>query len=220
MNRHNVHQNMNMHAYLDDSGDGGFKFESGSTSHLVMALCVFNSTEQLELLSERLDVLATKHRRLHEFRYSKTKDSIKDDFFETIGSVEFKVRAIVLNKQFIYSRALRSSASAFKNYAIKELLKSSVAHLNDTKLFIDGNDIVGFGMKQSDYLLREINGTSAGSVSYVRHVNSQNSRPVQLADMIAGAINRAFSTNKPSDKTHLNTFLHRTVGDGNIWHFK
>ena len=34
---------------IDDSGDGGFKVGEGSTSHLIMAACVFRDPRQIEV---------------------------------------------------------------------------------------------------------------------------------------------------------------------------
>lgn len=48
--------------YLDDSGDGGFKLDSGSSECLVMAACVFRRTEHIEQLDTAITEVAQRHR--------------------------------------------------------------------------------------------------------------------------------------------------------------
>jgi hypothetical protein len=57
-----------------------------------------------------------------EFKYSKTKERLKDCFFACTSKVEYNIRAIVVDKSKIYSHHLRSSPSALKSYAIRQLL--------------------------------------------------------------------------------------------------
>lgn len=63
-----------MWVYIDDSGDGGLKFETGSTSHLVMAACIFREPLEIAKLARRIHECSDKNRHASEFKYSKTKD--------------------------------------------------------------------------------------------------------------------------------------------------
>ncbi|MDN3443752.1 DUF3800 domain-containing protein [Microbacterium sp. APC 3901] len=210
-----------MHVYLDDSGDGGFKFGQGSTSHLVMAACVFRDPAHITAAAELIEECSRHNRQTREFKYSKTKDRVKDCFFRCIAPASFDVRAIIIDKRTIYSDHLRDNPSALKSFAIRMLMTKNHGYIRQAKLFIDGQDTRAFGMQDSAYLLRMVNRESPGTLTDVRHVDSSASRPIQLADMIAGAINRRVRTDRPSSAAHLGTFVRRTYQPhGTYWHFR
>lgn len=210
-----------MHVYIDDSGCGGFKVGQGSTSHLVMAAVVFRSTAHITDVVQRIDACSERNRRTKEFHYSEMKKRHADCFFECIGPATFDVRAIVIDKTRIHSEFLRSSPSAFKSYAIRQLLTKNWGQIRDAKVFVDGQDTKAFGIDDAKYLHRMVNSESPGTISQVRFVDSAKSRPIQLADMIAGAINRANRTHRPSDNKHLLTFTRRAWQPrGTMWFYK
>lgn len=210
-----------MHVYIDDSGDGGFKFGQGSTSHLVMAACVFRDPDHITDVVARIDACASRNRVAPEFHYSETKRRIADCFFECIGPAKFHVRAIVIDKKLVYSEHLRSSPSALKSFAIRMLLTKNWGEIKGAKIFIDGEDTKAFGVKDGEYLKRMVNRESPGTIADVRFVASETSRPIQLADMIAGAINRANRTHRPADPRHYQTFASRAWQPrGQLWFWK
>lgn len=210
-----------MHVYLDDSGDGGFKFGQGSSSHLVMAACVFRDPAHITAAAGLIEECSRHNRQTREFKYSKTKDRVKDCFFRCIGPAKFDVRAIVIDKRQIYSDHLRDHPSALKSYAIRMLMTKNFGQIRGAKLFIDGQDTRAFAMQDGAYLMRMVNREAPGTLTDVRHVESSSSRPIQLADMVAGAINRRVRTDRPSSPTHLTTFVRRTYQPrGTIWHFR
>ncbi|MEA5659257.1 MAG: DUF3800 domain-containing protein [Cutibacterium granulosum] len=196
---------MNMRVYVDDSGDGGFKFDKGSSRHLVMAACVFYDTEQIELLDTcmqqaRDDWYAEqcKHakpgripKRVGEFKHSKSSKAFRERFFRYIDPVDYAIRAIIIDKPQIYSRHLRQSPSALKAFAIRMLLTKNYDQIKDAKVFIDGQDTNAFGVSDSAYLMRMVNRESPGTISKVSLVDSRRSFGIQLADMVAGAIRSA-----------------------------
>lgn len=210
-----------MHVYIDDSGDGGFKFGQGSTSHLVMAACIFREPEHISELVHLIEGCAEKNRTAKEFKYSDTKARISDCFFDCISPAKFNVRAIIIDKSQIYSDKLRSSPSALKSYAIRMLLTKNYGQIQSAKVFIDGQDTKAFGIQDTEYLMRMVNRESPQTISQVRHVDSKSSRPIQLADMVAGAINRSVRTHRPSSSVHVDTFRPRTFQPrGSYWFFK
>lgn len=210
-----------MHVYIDDSGCGGFRFGQGSTSHLVMAACVFRHTEHIRQVDELIQACAEENRLRREFKYSDVADRARDSFFECIKPAQFHVRAIVINKSHIYSEKLRASPAALKSYAIRQLLTKNYGQISGAKVFIDGKDTKAFGIEDAQYLPRMVNRESPGTIAEIRHVDSRGSRPIQLADMVAGSIHRAFRTDRPANNRHLDTFRHRAwQPKGTLWFYK
>ncbi|MGP9528156.1 DUF3800 domain-containing protein [Glutamicibacter sp. AOP5-A2-18] len=213
-----------LHIFIDDSGDGGFKFDRGSSSHLVMAACIFRDPKDIEHLKACVDGCAQRNRQVHEFKYNKTKDRIKDCFFECTKTATYDVRAIVMDKSKIYSEKLRAEPAALKSYAIRMLLSRGFGTIYDAKVIIDGQDTKGFGMSDSAYVMRMANsGQDRPVISSVGFGDSKQNRGLQLADMVAGSINRNFRTDRPHDKkksSHYQIIRPRTYyPSGTVWDF-
>ncbi|MFF5791118.1 DUF3800 domain-containing protein [Paeniglutamicibacter sp. NPDC012692] len=210
-----------MHIFIDDSGDGGFKFESGSSSHLVMAACVFKDPLEIQKLKACVSGCATQNRHRNEFKYSKTKERLKDCFFECTSDIDYSIRAIHIDKKNIWAPKYRSSPSALKNLAISQLLSHGFGHIRDAKVVIDGQDTKAFGIQDHQYIMRVANNGAPGTLSQVTFADSKNNAGIQLADMVAGAINRAVRSGKPSDPKHLDILRPRTYQPhGTLWGFR
>lgn len=208
-----------MHVYIDDSGDGGMKLGAGSSSHLVMAAMVFRDVDELAVLDARVAACraATGHTR--EFKFSRTRDSTKDAFFAAIQPVEFVVRAIIVDKARIHSAKLRASPGAMKSYAIRQLLSKNFGQIVDAKVFVDGQETRGMDLPDTQYLPRMVNRESPGTISKVRFVDSTTSTGIQLADMVAGAIHRAFRADRPDNQYWLTVVRRSYQPQGTLWHF-
>lgn len=212
-----------MHVFIDDSGDGGFKVGQGSSSHLVMSAVVFRSPEEIEKLKELTEGCKARHRFGREVKFAKTKAAFKQDYFDCISSVDFAIRAVVMDKAIIHSAHLRSSPAAFKSHAIRQLLTHTDGSVFQAKVVVDGQDTKAFGIHDREYLARMAN---KNNVDVVRHVSFQDSRTnvgLQLADMTAGAINAARRSHKPSNDEFLKvlTRQQRFVRPrGSLWDFK
>lgn len=186
-----------------------------------MSACVFDAVEDVSHVAELIDECAQGRRITREFKYSERSEASRDHFFECITPARFTVRAIIIDKSLIYSDHLRESPEALKSYAIRMLLTKNFGQIRDAKVFIDGQDTRAFGMGDASYLMRMVNREAPGTIAQVRHVDSATSRPIQLADMIAGAINRAVRTDRLSSARHLATFARRTHQPrGSYWHFR
>jgi len=209
-----------VHVFIDDSGCGGFKIGQGSSSHLVMAACVFRDPLQIELLAEVAEQCRVRRSHRREFRYSRCNDKLRDAFFECIAPVGFHVRAIVMDKSQIYSPELRANPAKFRSYAIRMLLTKNFGQIKDAKVVIDGQSSKAFGVNDSDYLTRMVNREAPGTISSVKFDDSRYNIGIQLADMCAGAINRGVQTHRPSDPRHLVLIRPRTYQPrGTLWHF-
>ncbi|WP_157931857.1 DUF3800 domain-containing protein [Mycobacteroides abscessus] len=209
-----------MHVFIDDSGCGGFKFGLGSSSHLVMAACVFRDPAEIQLLASVTDECRQSMRHFREFKYSATNRKVKDSFFDKIGPVRFAVRAIVMDKSQITSSKLRSSPSALKSYAVRMLLTKNYGQIRNAKVVIDGQDTAAFGISDESYLLKMVNREAPGTIVAVKFDDSRKNIGLQLADMVAGAINCGVRTHKKANDTDMKSIRARTYfPSGTLWYF-
>jgi hypothetical protein len=172
--------------YLDDSGDPGLSKTGGSSSHFALAMVQLADTIPLP-------ELATARRQLHfpptfEFKYFKSKPNHKAAFFQAVKPVEFRVRAVVVDKADL-PRWLASARG--EELAIELIVRLAV---RSSELDI-GTDflIVDQATPEFRRKLRIRLSTEYRRLNRVRAFkkiaggNSAREDGLQLADMIAGA---------------------------------
>ena len=207
-----------MLVFIDDSGDPGFKFDKGSTSHFIIGMVIFDD----ELEAEKTAVAIKELKRDinfaadTEFRFFRTSNDYKKKFFNKINSFDFRIRALVVDKTLIYSEELRGNKNSFYAYFIKEVLKNSNNTILKAKIRLDGSGDRVFRRNFFTYLRRELNSKQRMIMKNCRMVNSRGDVLVQLADMVAGSINRA-QGNKADAKDYLK-IIEKHIDD--IWYFK
>lgn len=209
-----------MLVYIDDSGDGGQKFAQNSSTHLVMAACVFPDYSQMGELAKAVEEVRQETGFMRELKFSGTKNKVKDNFFNKTAPVRFNVRAISIEKRFLYREKLRSDGSALKAYAIHRLLSDNHGQIANAKVFIDGKDTEAFDIPDHAYLMRQVNRKSPGTIREVRFVDSKENVGIQNADMMAGAIHRAVRNDSKRDDRwfwYMKTRLRYPMGT--LWDF-
>ena len=177
-----------MLVFIDESGCAGFKLGRGSTPFFVVVLVIFDDLKEAERVSAKIGELRSKLGIKTEFKFSKSSDDCRTEFFTTIADADFRIRAIVIQKDLIRSEHLKSVTSAFYNYVVRSLLKNS-GGLRDARIKIDGSGDRKFRRELNVYLRQQL---PTGSVRSVKFANSKGDHLVQLADMCAGAIARSF----------------------------
>ncbi len=198
---------MGMLIYIDESGDAGFKTNQGSSKCLVVCLVCFNSQA---LAEEATQAIQTVRSELGwpshvEFKFSKTKHEIREKFLRAVAGIPFEICAIVMQKDLIRSEHLRSNKDDFYRYTVKHGLGSATSLIEGADIFIDGSGDRVFKKEFSAYLRKEFspaNGASFNSFRFVKE--SENNQLIQLADMCAGAIGRAYSP----EKKHYDLYRH------------
>jgi len=147
-----------MLVFLDDSGDPGFKVEKGSTPCFVIALVIFDD----DLEAEKCAVAIKELRRTlglsdnYEFRFNGSNRNIRLAFLRCAARLEFRVRAIVMDKARIYGSELRSSKDSFYRYAIKMVLQHNFGKIRNARLRLDGHGDREFRRELRSYLSREV----------------------------------------------------------------
>ena len=196
--------------FIDDSGDPGFKVEKGSSEVFVIALIIFGDFldgEETALKIKRLrQSMMLKDN--FEFRFNKCRKEFRCKFLSTVADSRFRVRAMVMQKDRIYGRELRRSKESFYSYAIKMVLKHHGGTIRDAKIRLDGHGDRQFRNTISLYLRRELNSPQNKIFKDLKFVDSQKNVLIQLADMVAGAINRSYS-NKDDRNTYKGIILHK-----------
>ncbi len=202
-----------MLVFIDESGCAGFKFSKGSNPHFCVAMVVFKSDAEALLTAQTIDETAISVGQKPEFKFSKCQPTVRDAFFKSVIKHDFLVRALVVNKQKLESRHLRSNSDQFYNYFVRQLMKHDNDILVDARVRIDGSGDRKFKKSLNTYLRREL---GPGKIRHIRMVNSKNDRLIQLADMCVGAIARKYNPNRTFGDRWSN-LLSPKIND--IWRF-
>lgn len=205
--------------FIDDSGDPGFKLDSGSSKHFVIACVIFDDP----IDAEETALVIKKYRRSlgwsqdREFKFNKTKKSYVSELLEQVSGTSFSVRAICINKALIHSHELKNKQDSFYNYAIKEVLSKSTS-LQQASIRLDGHSNRAYKKSATTYLRREVNAKSR-KIAKVKFVDSRTNNLIQLADLVAGSILRSTQPDKTDKDTYLNILKNNGRVD-DVWNFR
>ena len=212
------YNNETMLVFIDDAGDAGFKLEKGSSKHFVIACVIFDDNLDAEETALKIKRLrrSLKWRDDHEFKFNKASKLVRLTFLSEIKSCNFRVRAIVADKEVIRSPELRTNNTKFYNYMIKEVLSKSDGSIKNGSIRLDGHEDRAYKKAATTYFRQQAN--PRGSViNDMKFVNSKNDNLIQLADMVAGSILRSTQSNK-TDKDEYLKVIKKRIED--IWCFK
>lgn len=208
-----------MFVFIDESGDSGFKIEKGSSKTFVVVLIVFNDEIEAEETALKIKKLRRKLGKSDnfEFKFNKCSKKYRLDFLRIITNCKFRIRAIVFEKEKVYSLNLRKSKETFFNYAVKLVLEHNNKTISNAKIRLDGRGERLFRRKLTTYLRQQLNTQTRRIIKNLRFRNSKTDVLIQLADMVAGTLRRYFDANTQDYQEYRNIIRKR---EGDIWIFK
>lgn len=186
--------------FIDDSGDPGFR---GATSpNFVMVAAVFVdkavATELNRVISEFRNSLGWQGEA--EFKFRKTNKKIIKELLGLISAFDFDVYAVYVDKNSYRNMLSVIDQEKLYNWTIKELLKR--IPLDGAIVKIDGRSDKQNRRRVASYLRREVN-IGQRKIARVSPENSVNDNLIQLADLIAGSINRSMLLDKTDAKEYI-----------------
>lgn len=198
--------------FIDDSGDPGFK--AVSSDNFVMAAALFIDPEVAESLMHEIDdyrkSLGWKDN--HEFKFTKNPKNVVSEMLRRAREYDFKIYAAYIEKSDF--REITPAMSPFfdreklYNWTIKELLRE--IPLETAKITIDGRSSKQHKKDTATYLRREINSDDSKKLEF-KFDDSVKTDLLQLADLIAGSINRSLQPDKTDSKDYISIFQDKIV---------
>lgn len=179
--------------FIDDSGDPGF--QGATSANFVMASAVFVdsevATEINKVISDFKKSLGWKEE--VEFKFRKTNKKVIKELLRKVCHYDFKIYSVYVDKSS-YTRMLPIlDKEKLYNWTVKELLK--IIPLENAYIKIDGRSSRGHKLRFSSYIRHEIN-TDGHKLREFKTEDSTKDNLIQLADLIAGSINRSLQINK------------------------
>lgn len=201
-----------MLVFIDESGCPGFKIARGSDPVFAIGMVTFANREDAATTETVIRELHRSIPHRAEFKFSKTSVDVRDQFFQRVAHCPFRMYAVVVEKERIYSDNLRTNHDAFYNYFLKLLMRDGEA-VNKAKVRLDGSGGRDFERALKTYLRREL----AGSIEDFRMVDSERDQLAQLADMCVGAVARCYREGR-NERDRWRAMLQRRIA--NVWEFR
>jgi len=123
--------------FIDESGCAGFKFMRGSMENFVVAMVMFRDRADARRTTDLIRQAQIDLKIYPEFKFSDSRDEVRDEFFQRVRDQRFEIRAIVAHKPSIYSTHLRENKERFYNYFVKTLVKYNADSMSAADVRID-----------------------------------------------------------------------------------
>lgn len=208
-----------MLVFIDESGDAGFKTQKGSSGFFVIALIVFKEeihAEETALVIKKLRIQLKKSDKF-EFKFNKCNKRIRALFLEAVKKSDFKIRAIIIDKNLIYKSFSRTNKEKFYNFVLRQVLEHNNATIKNAKIRLDGLGEKAFKKELSTYLRQYLNSKTKIIMKNLRFRDSKKDVLIQLADMIAGSLRRNFERNTTDWDVYRKIIKNK---EADIWEFK
>lgn len=197
---------------IDESGCPGFKFPRGSDPIFAIGMVIFDTGDDARRVDKLILDLHEGLRHRSEFKFAKCSAEVRDGFFAAVATQKFRVRALLVRKEELYSTHLRSQPDAFYSYFVKQLLANDDGVLAGARIRIDGSGDREFRRALTSYLRREV----GEKMFDVKLSDSKRDQLMQLADMCIGAIARSARDRK--DASRWRDMLRPRIAD--VWDFR
>ena len=189
-----------MLVFVDESGDPGLRLAQGSSAYFVVVLVVIDDAEETKVITQRIKLLRyeLKLPAQFEFKFNKCRPTHRMAFLKAVAPYNFFYYAIVINKSGLYGEGFKIKESFYK-YATQLVFLNARQHLEDAQVYIDASGDRDFRKQINVYLKSRIN-LEKRHIKSVAFLNSANNDLIQLADMVAGAINRSYGKKEDAEQ--------------------
>lgn len=190
-----------MLVFIDESGDTGRKINKGSSKYFVIGLVLFEDHSEAMACDQRIELL--KHElgktSAFEFHFQNNSDKVRRTFLEAILPYSFTYFAVVIDKdpKKLVGDGFNVKESFYK-YACHMVFSNAKPHLDNAIVVLDksGSPTFQYGLKK--YLNLKTNGLNEQRklIKKIKQQHSHSNNLLQIADYIAGVINRKFQKKK------------------------
>ena len=202
-----------MLVFIDESGDPGLKIDKGSSRFFSIGLVVFQDNEEALACDQRIELLKREigWKKASEFHFKRNSDRVRESFLNAVAPYNFFYYGIVINKdpKKLWGEGFQDKQSFYK-YTSGLIFENARDKLENAIVTIDksGND--EFRQQLGSYLRSRLN-NKARLIKKVKMQRSEGNNLLQLADYIAGVINRSILNKKKKSDAYRKIIAHREI---------
>lgn len=202
-----------MLVFIDESGDSGLKIVDGSSRFFTVSLVIFQEYDEATACDLRISLLKKElgWKDGSEFHFKNNADRIRKTFFDAVLPYNFFYYGIVINKdpKKLYGEGFKNKSSFYK-YACGLVFENAKEKLDEAIVIIDKSGNNEFRNQLGKYLKNKMNHDSR-LIKEVKMQRSESNNLLQLADYIAGAINRSMVNSKKNSQDFRNMVGRREI---------
>ena len=200
-----------MLVFIDESGDSGLKINEGSSRYFTVALTVFEDREEAVACDQRIELLRRELGWKGEFHFYRNSDRARRNFLEAIAPYNFFYYGIVIDKARINASTFHDQ-HAFYKYTCGLVFENAKDTLRSATVVIDDSGSVAFRRELAKYLKQQLNRENQQLlIKKVKMQRSSGNNLLQLADYIAGIINRSVQSEKKYAEDYHRLISHREI---------
>ncbi|MBU1118638.1 DUF3800 domain-containing protein [Patescibacteria group bacterium] len=203
-----------MLVFIDESGDSGMNQKQGSSKFFTVALVVFEDKEEAIACDRSIDELKRKldWRQNSEFHFKVNSNKVREMFLRSIAKYNFFYYGIVINKnpKKLWGEGFKDKSSFYK-YTCGLVFQNASQQLQNSTVIIDQTGSLDFKRQLGTYLRRKMNYDKTKVIRKVKMQRSESNNLLQLADYVAGSINRSLSERKKHYNVFRKLISHREI---------
>lgn len=200
--------------FIDESGDAGRKPGQGSSTHFVLALVLFperSEAERCGVLMEEVRLrLGLKTQGRFEFHFRQDSDTTRRAVLAAVAACDFTYYASVLTK----TPGAVPPPAVLYSLAAARLFGACTAELQRAIITVDGSGSRAFKRDFAGTIRTQAAAFSGARIE-VRVQRSESHALIQLADYVAGVLNRGAEGKRGADE--YRAFIARREGAVANW---
>ena len=202
-----------MLVFIDESGDSGLKITEGSSRYFVISLVIFEDHKEAEACDQRIKLLGRElgHPQGYYFHFVDNSHAVRLKFFEAVAPYGFTYFGFVLNKdpQKLWGEGFKHKESLYKS-TCGYVFENAKPYLDQAIVIIDKSGQKVFRSQLASYLKRKINDRQRQYIKEVKMQPDRGNNLLQLADYVAGSINR-FQQGKKFSPEYRRFIAHKEI---------
>jgi hypothetical protein len=203
-----------MLVFIDESGDPGLKIEKGSSRYFTISLVVFEDKDEALSCDQRIGLLKKELGWYpnEEFHFKRNSDKVRLALLCAVAPYNFFYYGIVINKDpgKLWGEGFRDKKSFYK-YACGLVFENAKEKIDDSIIVIDESGNLDFRRQLANYLKKKLNKGDKRFIKKIKMQRSGGNNLLQLADYVAGVINRSIQFKKKNAKEYRKIIAHREI---------
>ena len=195
--------------FIDDSGDPGFKGSASSATFIMAGVVISDSEVALEL-NQKITNLRRElgWQESTEFKFHQSIRELRLKFLQMVSKCNFQIYAVYVNKSR-YSEIFQfSDDEKLYNWATKELLE--IMLLSQATVKMDGKYGRKYRKRVRTYIRKNLNRDEQKIANFIVGESNRDNL-IQLADFVAGAINRSFQIDKTDSGLYIEIIKNKII---------
>lgn len=189
------------------------KIDKGSSRYFTVGLVLFEEGEEAISCDQRIQLLKREvgWRENDEFHFKNNSDKIRVAFLKAVSPYNFFYYGIVINKdpKKLFGDGFKNKSSFYK-YACGLVFENAKEKMRDSIVVIDESGNLDFKNQLAKYLRGRLNKNDK-LIKKIKMQRSESNNLLQLADYVAGAINRSVKNEKKKSDAYRKIIAHREI---------